>query len=49
MIRFWQYDGTCQDSDVETNFFDLEPEQSVRDQMSKRITFSNYNEINTMP
>ena len=26
MIRFWQYEGTCQDSDVETNFFDLELE-----------------------
>ena len=41
MIRFYQYDGSSQEGDVETNFFDLEPIQT--DQMNEKRTFSHYN------
>ena len=40
MIRFWQYDGSDRFDGVQTDFFELEPDQI---NMTKQPTFRSYN------
>ena len=45
MIRFWKYDQSGEDENVQTNFFDLE----VSNETTEKMNFSSYNATKTLP
>ena len=45
MIRFWKYDQSGEDENVQTNFFDLE----ASNETTEKMNFSSYNATKTLP